>query len=121
MLIGDSAHTHGPIGAQGINLALQDAVLLHPLLVAAVREGDTSAASLARFERDRRPVIASVLKLQAMQGRMMLSTNRVASVVRPVMARAVARTPLYRRVLHRLAHGPDAPAVRTELFAADPR
>jgi monooxygenase len=118
VLIGDSAHTHGPIGAQGINLALQDAVLLHPLLVEAVRAKDTSAARLAAFERRRRPVIAAVLRLQAMQGRMMLSTNRVAGAVRPVMARAVSRTPLYRKVLHRLAHGPDAPSVASGLFTA---
>lgn len=119
VLIGDSAHTHGPIGAQGINLAVQDAVLLHPLLVAALRDGDTSQAALSRFEQERRPVIASVLKLQAMQGRMMLSTNRVAGAVRPVMARAVSHTPLYRKVLQQLAHGPDAPKVRSELFTAD--
>ncbi|WP_308217306.1 FAD-dependent monooxygenase [Streptantibioticus silvisoli] len=121
VLIGDSAHTHGPIGAQGINLALQDAVLLHPLLVAAVRGGDTSAAALSQFERRRRPVIAAVLKLQAMQGRMMLSSNPVATAVRPVMVRAVSHTPLYRKVLHRLAYGPDAPSVRADLFTAEPR
>ncbi|MGH9071397.1 MAG: FAD-dependent monooxygenase [Acidimicrobiales bacterium] len=33
MLIGDSAHTHSPMGARGINLALQDAARLHPYVV----------------------------------------------------------------------------------------
>lgn len=116
VLLGDSAHTHGPIGAQGINLALQDAVVLHPVLVGAVRAKDTGVQALSRFEEERRPAVTAVLRLQAMQGRAMLSRNRVADTVRPVLARVVSRTPLYRRVLHKLAHGPDAVRIRADLF-----
>lgn len=39
VLMGDAAHTHSPIGAQGINLSVQDAVVLHPLLVESVGRG----------------------------------------------------------------------------------
>ncbi|MFJ8852469.1 FAD-dependent monooxygenase [Streptomyces sp. NPDC102437] len=39
VLIGDAAHTHGSIGAQGINLALQDAAALHPVLLDALFAG----------------------------------------------------------------------------------
>jgi monooxygenase len=116
VLLGDSAHTHGPIGAQGINLALQDAAVLHPVLVAALDAKDTSAAFLGRFEQQRRPAVTTMLRLQAMQGRAMLSRNRVADTLRPALARVVSRTPLYRRVLDRLAHGPDPVRVRTDLF-----
>lgn len=120
VLLGDSAHTHGPIGAQGINLALQDAVLLHPVLMDSLRTGDASAAFLSRFADERRPAIASVLKLQAMQGKAMLSRNPVAATVRPLMARAVARTPLYRRILHKLAYGATEIPLREDLFTSAP-
>ena len=49
VLIGDAAHTHSPIGAQGINLAIQDAVLLHPHLVRSLRTGDFTAEAMAAF------------------------------------------------------------------------
>jgi monooxygenase len=115
VLIGDSAHSHAPIGAQGINLALQDAALLHPVLVSALRDGDTSRSRLLAFETARRPAIQAVLKLQAGQGKAMLSQNRVADTVRPALAKVVAKTPVYRKILTRIAFG--APVrVHDELF-----
>ncbi|GLW53451.1 FAD-dependent monooxygenase [Kitasatospora phosalacinea] len=116
VLIGDSAHTHGPIGAQGINLAVQDAALLHPVLLDALHARDTGAARLARFERERRPDIVAALKLQALQGRAMLSSNPVADTVRPVLARAVSRTPLYHALLRRIAYGRQPVRVHTDRF-----
>ena len=105
VLIGDSAHTHSPIGAQGINLAIQDAVLLHPLLVESVRAKDASAAFLGRFEAARRPDITKVMRLQRMQSRMMLSRSRVAATVRPKAMRVLAHTPVYRKILDQIAYG----------------
>lgn len=116
VLIGDSAHTHGPIGAQGINLAVQDAALLHPVLLDSLHARDATAARLSRFERERRPAVTAVLALQALQGRAMLSSNRVADTVRPLLAKAVSRTPLYRTLLQRIAFGRQPVRVRTELF-----
>ena len=117
VLIGDSAHTHGPIGAQGINLAVQDAVLLHPVLLDSLRARDAGAQLLSRFERERRPAVDGVLKLQAMQGRAMLSRNPVADAVRPVLSRAVSHTPVYRKILTRIAYGSTPVRVREELFS----
>ncbi|MEU5273716.1 FAD-dependent monooxygenase [Streptomyces hygroscopicus] len=105
VLIGDAAHTHSPIGAQGINLAVQDAVVLHPLLVRALAEGDTSAERLAEFERRRGPDIAAVMRMQTLQSRAILSRGAFTTRVRPRLARALRRTPLYRKVLQRMAYG----------------
>ena len=117
MLLGDSAHTHGPIGAQGINLALQDAVVLHPVLVGAVRAKDTGVHPLYRFEEAtaaRRHGGYSDSRHAGAGDALPQPGRRHASA--PVLARVVSRTPLYRRVLHKLAHGPDAVRIRADLF-----
>ncbi|MEU6256470.1 FAD-dependent monooxygenase [Streptomyces sp. NPDC047043] len=117
VLIGDAAHTHSPIGAQGINLAVQDAVVLHPLLVESVRRGDASGAFLSRFEELRAPDIAAMMRLQAMQSKAMLSTGTFATKVRPRLAGVVQRTPLYRKILRTIAYGNPSIRVAEELFA----
>ncbi|MCK2221093.1 FAD-dependent monooxygenase [Actinomadura sp. ATCC 31491] len=71
VLIGDAAHTHGPLGAQGINLAVQDAALLHPLLVEALADGAPDAGALAAFEIARRPDVEKVLAVQLAQAESM--------------------------------------------------
>ena len=105
VLIGDCAHTHGPIGAQGINLAIADAILLHPVLMGALRNGDTSATALATFVHDRRPDIERVMKLQHRQSKAMLSQGVLTSAVRPTVARLLSYTPMYRKVLWQIAFG----------------
>ncbi|MGA8116518.1 MAG: FAD-dependent monooxygenase [Actinocatenispora sp.] len=121
LLIGDSAHTFGPIGAQGINLAVQDAAMAHPVLVDALGRGDTSAAALRPFVAARRPAIDRMFRIQRIQSGAMLSTGKVASAVRPRMAAVVSRTPLYRLMLRQIAFGDPAIRVHSELFRAHAR
>jgi 6-methylpretetramide 4-monooxygenase len=117
LLIGDAAHTHGPIGAQGINLAIQDAALAHPVLMRSLRRTDAGAAVLGEFETLRRPSIDRVHALQARQAKGMLPTGRIATAIRPTVAKLLAHTPVYRRVLHQIAYGDRDVHVRTDLFA----
>lgn len=105
VLIGDAAHTHSPIGAQGINLAVQDAAVLHPVLMAALADGDTSRARLGTFEEQRARDIATVMRVQAIQSRAMLSHGPLATRIRPAAARLLRHTPLYRKVLDTIAFG----------------
>jgi len=116
VLIGDAAHTHSPIGAQGINLAIQDAVVLHPILLDALDRGDTGRAALAVFEERRAPDIAAVTRLQTVQSGMMLSTGFVATRMRPRMASLLRRTPLFHAVLRRIAYGNPEIRVAEERF-----
>ncbi|KOU45663.1 FAD-dependent monooxygenase [Streptomyces sp. WM6378] len=118
VLMGDAAHTHSPIGAQGINLSVQDAVVLHPLLVESVGRGDASAAFLARFEERRAPDIATMMRLQGMQSKAMLSTGTFATRVRPKLAAVVKHTPVYRKVLRTIAFGNPSIEVAEGLFTA---
>jgi monooxygenase len=121
VLIGDSAHTLGPIGAQGINLAVQDAVALHPILMAALADGDASAARLARFVAVRKPAIDRMLRLQRIQSRGMLSNGALVSALRPRLAPLMNRSPLYRRVFAEIAFGDRRLHVSSDLLVAAPK
>ncbi|MFJ2473583.1 FAD-dependent monooxygenase [Streptomyces sp. NPDC087659] len=116
VLIGDAAHTHSPIGAQGINLAIQDAVVLHPVLMASLSGGDASAQTLEEFTRRRRPAVRKVMRFQALQSKAMLSQNPVAARVRPRLAGVVSRTPLFRTILRHVAYGDPDIAVAEDHF-----
>ncbi|KOG70792.1 FAD-binding monooxygenase, partial [Streptomyces varsoviensis] len=116
LLIGDSAHTHSPIGAQGINLAVQDAVAAHPVLCEGIRRGTVSEALLAPVTSQRARDVTAMTRIQVMQSRMMLSRGRVSSVVRPRAAALMSRTPAYRALLRRIAFGNEAIEVRSDLF-----
>lgn len=53
LAIGDTAHEVSPIGGQGMNLGLLDAVTLAPLLAAWVRSGSAPDGELRRWEERR--------------------------------------------------------------------
>ncbi len=60
-LAGDAAHVHSPIGGQGLNTGLQDAVNLGWKLGLAAR-GEGSEALLESYHAERHPVAARVLR-----------------------------------------------------------
>jgi len=66
LLLGDAAHTASPIGAQGNPLAIEDAVVIHDVLVRALRDGTgvVPAEPLSKFETRRRPTVERVISLQ---------------------------------------------------------
>ncbi|MFJ8751999.1 FAD-dependent monooxygenase [Streptomyces sp. NPDC102441] len=60
-LVGDAAHTHSPIGGQGLNLGLQD---VHNLVwkLAGVVQGRLDASVLDSYEPERRQAAEQVLR-----------------------------------------------------------
>ena len=60
LLAGDAAHTHSPLGGQGLNLGLGDAMNLGWKLAATIR-GDAPAGLLDSYWCERHPVGAQVL------------------------------------------------------------
>lgn len=52
-LLGDSAHTFHPHAGQGLNLSLQDALVLAEVIEKYLKSGDTSAAALGEYQAKR--------------------------------------------------------------------
>lgn len=65
-LAGDAAHTHSPIGGQGLNLGIQDAVNLGWKLGAVVA-GASAEPLLDTYHQERHPVAERVLELARAQ------------------------------------------------------
>lgn len=67
LLAGDAAHIHSPIGAQGLNLGLGDAMNLGWKLAATVRQDSRAVGSqpdltlLDTYEKERHPIGARIL------------------------------------------------------------
>ncbi|MDA2808080.1 rifampin monooxygenase [Nocardiopsis suaedae] len=84
LLAGDAAHIHPPLGGQGLNLGVQDAVNLGWKLAAEVR-GHAPAGLLDTYATERRPVAESVLDNTRAQS-VLISTDPGAQAVRRLFA-----------------------------------
>src|SRR5581483_10467687 len=60
LLAGDAAHVHSPVGGQGLNIGMQDAVNLGWKLAQAV-DGTSPADLLDTYHAERHPVAARAL------------------------------------------------------------
>jgi 2-polyprenyl-6-methoxyphenol hydroxylase-like FAD-dependent oxidoreductase len=72
LLFGDAAHPMSPVGAQGINIALRDAVVAANHLVPVLRRGGTPlelAAACRRVRDERLPEVKVIQSLQQLMPR----------------------------------------------------
>ncbi|MCG7506900.1 FAD-dependent monooxygenase [Mesorhizobium retamae] len=77
LLAGDAAHIHSPMGGQGLNLGVQDAVNLGWKL-ARVAKGLSPEALLDSYHAERHPVAARVLRNTIAQGVLRYPGERIA-------------------------------------------
>jgi 2-polyprenyl-6-methoxyphenol hydroxylase-like FAD-dependent oxidoreductase len=84
-LAGDSAHIHSPVGAQGMNTGIQDAVNLAWKL-AAVLEGTADASIVDTYETERAPVGRGVVRFTDTAFRGVTSDSRLVRLARTVIA-----------------------------------
>src|SRR5881296_3621585 len=79
LLAGDAAHVHYPVGGQGLNLGVQDAVNLGWKLAQVVRK--TSPESLLdTYHAERHPVAARVLRNTMAQTALLRSDERTEAL-----------------------------------------
>lgn len=87
LLAGDAAHIHSPLGGQGLNLGLGDALNLGWKLAATVR-GNAPADLLDSYSLERHPVGASILDWSRAQVALMRptpSTRALEAIVRDLI------------------------------------
>jgi 2-polyprenyl-6-methoxyphenol hydroxylase-like FAD-dependent oxidoreductase len=97
-LAGDAAHVHSPLGGQGMNTGIGDALNLGWKLAAAVR-GSAPGWLLDSYEAERHPVGASVLQLTDVFNQIVLNHSRLGRLLRSAVVGTVTRLPRGRRLL----------------------
>jgi 2-polyprenyl-6-methoxyphenol hydroxylase-like FAD-dependent oxidoreductase len=103
-VLGDAAHIHSPMGAQGMNTGLQDAYNLAWKL-ALVTQGRADAALLDSYAEERIPVARRLLATTDTAFRLVVSENWLAGLWRTaIVARIIAfgmRRPSIQRIAFR--------------------
>ena len=101
-LLGDAAHIHSPVGAQGMNTGLQDAYNLGWKL-ALVVNGQADAALLDSYEEERVPVAQRLLNTTDRAFRLVVSDNWLAGLLRTQVLARIAAFAMSRERIQRLA------------------
>ena len=103
-LAGDAAHVHSPLGGQGMNTGIGDAMNLGWKLAEAVR-GTAPAGLLDSYQSERHPVGARVLRMTDAFNKLVLGTSAVRRAFRRVAVTAILALPAGRRTLGGLLSG----------------
>lgn len=82
--VGDSAHIHSPVGAQGMNTGIQDAHNLAWKLGLVLR-GEGSVKLLQSYEQERQPVIRQIVESTERMTKAMVSRWRIMNWARRLL------------------------------------
>lgn len=100
-LLGDAAHVHSPMGAQGMNTGLQDAYNLAWKL-AFVSAGRANPALLDTYEEERLPVAQALLRTTDRNFQIVVDNHWFARLLRThIIGRVVARAMTFESVRKR--------------------
>ena len=101
-LLGDAAHIHSPVGAQGMNTGLQDAYNLAWKLALVVKD-QADAALLDTYEEERLPVAQRLLNTTDRAFRVVVSDSWIAGLLRTKVLARIAAFALGRERIQRFA------------------
>ena len=93
LLAGDAAHAMPPFAGQGLGSGIRDAANVAWKL-AAVLDGRAGDALLDSYERERRPHVEAMIRLNALLGAIFQSTDPRVAAARDAVLRGVMATPL---------------------------
>jgi 2-polyprenyl-6-methoxyphenol hydroxylase-like FAD-dependent oxidoreductase len=97
-LAGDAAHVHSPAGGQGMNIGIQDAMVLARLLTEAIT-ARAGTVDLDAYETQRRPVAAAVVTMTDRLTRAATARNPVARLIRNTVLSLADRSATVQRKL----------------------
>ena len=97
-LAGDAAHVHSPLGGQGMNTGIGDAMNLGWKLAAAVRRS-APPWLLDSYENERHPVGATVLKLTDAFNQLVLGRSKAQRKVQSLAVGVLTRIPRTKRMM----------------------
>ncbi len=123
LLVGDAAHSHSPIGGQGMNIGMQDAYNLGWKLGLVAADG-CDPALLDSYEAERRPVAVAVINATTTATRVATGTALVARRARRHALRFFSQFDSLQRKFsnaigeHLVDYG-DSRLVREDWFNAD--
>lgn len=104
-LLGDAAHMMPPFAGQGLNSGIRDAANLCWKL-ALVGRGYATPALLGSYEAERKPHAEVTVRASVRQGRVVMTTNRPAALLRDTVATLMLRIPRGRAFLTHLKYLP---------------
>jgi hypothetical protein len=105
-LAGDAAHVHSPVGGQGMNTGIGDAMNLGWKLGAAVH-GWARPDLLDTYEQERHPVGEMVLRMTDGAYKLVMARTRAGLALRQQVIRVMLRVPPARRRIAGLLSGLD--------------
>jgi hypothetical protein len=101
-LLGDAAHIHSPVGAQGMNTGLQDAYNLAWKLALVVSDR-AQAALLDSYEQERLPVARRLLNTTDRAFRLVVSDSWLAGLLRTKVLARIAAFAMRRQAIQKFA------------------
>jgi 2-polyprenyl-6-methoxyphenol hydroxylase-like FAD-dependent oxidoreductase len=101
-LLGDAAHIHSPVGAQGMNTGLQDAYNLGWKLALVVK-AQASNVLLGSYEDERIPVARRLLKTTDRAFKLVVADNWLAGLFRTKILAKIAAFALSRKAIQEFA------------------
>jgi 2-polyprenyl-6-methoxyphenol hydroxylase-like FAD-dependent oxidoreductase len=101
-LLGDAAHIHSPVGAQGMNTGLQDAYNLAWKLTLVVKN-QAKPALLDSYEQERIPVARALLNGTDRAFRLVVSDSWIAGLLRTKILARIAAFAVNRKAVQRMA------------------
>jgi hypothetical protein len=101
-VLGDAAHVHSPVGAQGMNTGLQDAYNLAWKLAMVVK-GQADAVLLDTYEEERIPIAQRLLNTTDRGFRFIVSDNPFAGIFRTQVMARVASIAMQTKAMQQLA------------------